>query len=142
MKQISIALIFIGSSMTFAMAQQEMPLEMQATHKETRNMLGLLEFCQTKGVSDAEATGYLKKSSRVYDDLIGSSKGDEAESTGRAGVVAGRGLVRKLSEIASEQHKSIVGVCRELVGSYKAKADEFAKQTGEGTGIPRVKETK
>lgn len=126
MKQIMLAVAFSCISVTSAIAQRQVPDEMQVRHKETRNMLGVLEFCKDRGISEDGALEFLRMSANTYDDLIGSSKGDEAESTGRAGVISGRGVVKKIADIAID--RSVDDICRQLVGLYKRGADEFASQ--------------
>ena len=142
MKQVMLAVAFSCISVTSAIAQRQVPDEMQVKHKETRNMLGVLEFCKDRGISEDGALEFLQMSANIYDDLIGSSKGDEAESTGRAGVISGRGIVKNIADIAIEQHRSVDDICRQLVGLYKRGADEFARQKAMSTDSPPSKVNK
>ncbi|MGM4986154.1 MULTISPECIES: hypothetical protein [Rhizobium] len=133
MKQVMLAVAFSCINVTSAIAQRQVPDEMQVKHKETRNMLGVLEFCKDRGISEDGALEFLQMSANIYDDLIGSSNGDEAEFTGRAGVISGRGMVKNIADIAIEQHRSVDDICRQLVGFYKRGADEFARQKAMST---------
>jgi hypothetical protein len=139
-KQTVLAVAFSCINAAFAMAQPSMTDDIQVAQKETRNMLGVLEYCESKGVSEAGALEFLREAASLYDPVLGSSKGDEAEAAGRAGVLSGRGIVKNISDIANEQQRSVEDVCREVVGIYKRGADDFARQKAMSTGNPPGKE--
>ena len=133
MKSTALAIVFCCIGIGVVFAQGQVPDEMLAKHKLYRNVLGLLAFCQSRGVSEPGVLEYLREMTNVYDDLIGSSKGDEAEAAGRHGVLSGVGLVKPIGEIADEEHQSVDDICRQLVGFYKRQADRIAWPTGQDT---------
>ncbi|EJJ30165.1 hypothetical protein [Rhizobium sp. CF142] len=133
MKSTALAIVFCCISIGVVFAQGQIPDEMLVKHKSYRNMLGLLAFCQSRGVSEPGAPEYLREITSVYDDLIGSSKGDEAEAVGRQGVLSGFGLVKPIEDVANEEHQSVDDICRQFAGFYKRQADRYIRPTGQNT---------
>ena len=131
MKSTALAIVFCCISIGAVFAQGQIPDEMLVKHKAYRNMMGLLAFCQNRGVSEPGALEYLREITSVYDHLIGTSKGDEAEAAGRHGVLSAFGLVKPIGDIANEEHQSVDDICRQFVGLYKRQADKYARPTGQ-----------
>ena len=133
MKSTALAVVFCCISIRVVFAQGQMSDEMLAKPKLYRNVLGLLAFCQSRGVSEPGAVEYLREITNVYDDLIGSSEGDEAEAAGRDGVLSGSGFVISIEDIADKEHQSMDDICRQFAGFYKRQADKYARPTGQDT---------
>ncbi|WP_131113078.1 pore-forming ESAT-6 family protein [Lichenihabitans psoromatis] len=123
MMVVTLASCVIGAASAQAQSQAD---QMKVMYQAGRNQLGVLEFCQDKGFSDAETIAVQQKLLGMIPSTDKSS-GDEAEATGRKGMIAAMGIKQDLEAAAKTQGSSVEKLCQAMSTAIKQAGAQLPK---------------
>lgn len=87
---------------------------MRTLHRAARNQLGVFTYCQGRGALGPEAVSLQRRMIGMLPPATGVDGLDEAEATGRRGVVSFAGNTASLEDAARAQNTTVEALCRTM----------------------------
>ena len=120
----------LWSSSSFA--QTDM---MAMSHNSAANQLGVLEYCQAQGYTDASAVTAQKGVIARMPAYSGST--EAAEASGKQGTITGAGTTMSLSDMATKSNTTEAVLCQKMADNTKQVAASNQAAFGPG-GVPNM----
>jgi hypothetical protein len=115
---------------SFAAWAQNDPVTM--AHVSSANQLGVLEYCQNQGDTDASAVTAEKAIIARLPAAPASSTSaiDAAEALGKTGTISMNGSSTSLSSMASTHNSSVSAMCQQMASTVKQTSAAFQQNGG------------
>ncbi len=133
-RQASRGFALAATLMSFPALAQGDPMVM--ARAASANQLGVLEYCQAQGHTDAAAVAAMRSTAARLPPAPSTAATDAAEAAGRQGSIVANGTTTTLAGFADTTHTTVPALCKQLADGAVRSAAAQASGVGAMPAMP------